>query len=81
MDDNIFNHLSLDEDEIFEFPSKAKLNRASVDLKMQLNDNLKLTTDKTGQHLDNDYSDHTMDLDHGHNKIIKMSNVTNDHIA
>jgi hypothetical protein len=72
---------SANADEISEFLSKANPNWALADMKMMMNDHLKLTTDEAVQRIKKDYDADVLAYDKVHYEILKMSDMLADGIA
>ncbi len=68
-------------DEISGFLSKANPNWALAEMKMMMNDHLKLTTDEAVQRIKKDYDADIIAYDKVHNEILKMSDMLADGIT
>jgi hypothetical protein len=68
-------------DEISSFLSKANPNWPLDDMKMMMNDHLKLTTDEAVQRIKKDYDADAAAYDKVHEEILKMSDMLADGIA
>ena len=68
-------------DEIAEFLSKANPNWPLADMKMMMDDHLKLTTDEAVQRIKKNYDADAIAYDKVHDEILKMSDMLADGIA
>ena len=68
-------------DQISEFLSIANPHWALADMKMMMNDHLKLTTDEAVQRIKENYDADVMAYDKVHNEILKMSDMLSDGIV
>lgn len=68
-------------DQISEFLSKTNPNWALADLKLMMNEHLKLTTDEATQRINKDYDADVLAYDKVHNGILKMSDMIADGIT
>ena len=68
-------------DEISSFLSTANPNWALADMKMMMDDHLKLTTDEAVQRIKKDYDADAAAYDKVHNEILKMSDMLAEGIA
>lgn len=68
-------------DEISDFLSKANPDWALADMKMMMDDHLKLTTDEAVQRIKKDYDADIVAYDKVHDEILKMSDMLADGIA
>lgn len=62
-------------DQISEFLSMANPNWALADMKMMMNDHLRLTTDEAVQRINKDYEADVVAYDRVHEEILKMSDM------
>lgn len=67
--------------EISEFLSGANSNWALADMKMMMNEHLKLTTDEAVQRIKKDYDADVIAYDKVHNEILEMSDMLADGIV
>lgn len=67
-------------DEISAFLSKANPNWTLADMKMMMNDHLKLTTDEVVQRINKDYDADVVAFDKTENEILKMADMLTDGI-
>ncbi len=68
-------------DEISEFLSKANPNWALANMKLMMDDHLKLTTDEAIQRVKKDYDADVIAFDKVHDEILKMSDMLTDGIV
>lgn len=71
----------LNADEISVFLSKANPNWVLADMKIMMDDHLKLTTDEAVQRIKKDYDGDVIAYDKVHSEILKMSDMLADGIA